>query len=449
MRRTIFLVLALVGCGGGSSEPDASVPTNDASIDQTALEAGSDADSAPPIVIPAACNGSKASTATAATSLPDVPAAIKVPAGFTIEVVASVGQARELAPLPNGDLLVATNGSSIEIIPNAEADGAPGKAQKFADAPDAYPQGIAYAPTTCTIYLGTTAGIYSTTYADAQLTGTFTAPIAKVRQGSVTPNSDGDVHKTTSVAYSNGKLYAGVGSGCNACTEVDPTRATIQMMDADGANMTTRGARMRNAIALATNPATGTVWAGGAGQDDVCNNDPSACSSGIGHPYEYFDALTLHASPADYGWPSCEENHNPFGASADCSQTVAPLIELPAYSTLIGAAFYEPPSGATHAFPSSYAGGVFIAAHGSWHTAADNGFAASPLVVFVAMNGDTPKVPVDWNDPTKQWTGFVTGFQDPGTQTRHGRPTGVAVGSKGSLFVADDANGLVYRIRPM
>jgi glucose/arabinose dehydrogenase len=29
------------------------------------------------------------------------------------------------------------------------------------------------------------------------------------------------------------------------------------------------------------------------------------------------------------------------------------------------------------------------------------------------------------------------------------RPTGVAVGAEGSLFVADDQNNAIYRIRPM
>jgi glucose/arabinose dehydrogenase len=354
-----------------------------------------------------------------------------------MEVIAQISAARELAALPNGDLLVGTNGSSVYIIPAAEADAAPGKSQKFATVSDTNAQGIAYDPLTCTIYLSTHAGIWSEKYKDGDLTGTFTAPIAKVRQGGITPNSDGDVHVTTSVAYSNGKVYAGVGSGCNACTEVDPTRATVQMMNADGSNMSTKGNHFRNAIALATNPMTGTVWAGGAGQDALP----------LGHPYEFFDAVTLHSGEADYGWPDCEENHNDFGSGANCTNTVAPLIELPAYSTIIGAAFYPTWASGSHVFPAKYLGGLFLAGHGSWHTSGSSYFSA-PRLVFVAMNGDAPATPVDWTDPTKQWTDFVAGWQDPNSTNRHGRPTGVAVGWKGSLFFADDSNGYVYRVRP-
>ena len=136
----------------------------------------------------------------------------------------------------------------------------------------------------------------------------------------------------------------------------------------------------RSAIALAVNPATGTLWAGGAGQDDLTEE----------HPYEFFDAVTLHPGVADYGWPACEENHVAYEANASCASTVAPLIELPAYSTLIGATFYPVGQGGAYAFPAAYRGGLFVTAHGSWHMAPSGGYAAAPRVVYVPMNGDAP-----------------------------------------------------------
>jgi glucose/arabinose dehydrogenase len=63
------------------------------------------------------------------------------------------------------------------------------------------------------------------------------------------------------------------------------------------------------------------------------------------------------------------------------------------------------------------------------------------------MRGDRPRRAVDWGDPTAQWSPFVGGFQVPG-YGRIGRPSGVAVGAQGSLFVADDLAGVIYRIRP-
>jgi len=124
------------------------------------------------------------------------------------------------------------------------------------------------------------------------------------------------------------------------------------------------------------------------------------------------------------------------------------MLEFPAYSTLIGASFYSANQAGSHAFPAQYKGGLFIAGHGSWHTQTDGTFYSPPRVAFVAMSGDAPATAVDWNDPTKQWVEFVGGWQSADNKSRVGKATGVAVGSKGSLFVADDQNGVVYRIRP-
>lgn len=385
------------------------------------------------------CSGMVQMKGTAAAAAPSPPALTLSP-GFSIEVIATVDSARQLVALPNGDLLVSTRGTDVWIVPNAEATASPDAPILFTSVNDAPVQGIAFLPDTCTLAVGSQHGIYTTAYADGQTTATLGSSVAAIRSGALVHTStDTDTHITTSLTFADGKLYAGVGSSCNACVEVDPTRATVQEMAPDGSGMTTRARRIRNAIAVTTNPATGTVWAGGAGQDDLAE----------GHPYEFFDAVTLHTGEADYGWPACEEHQTAYIAGADCSGTVVPRIELPAYSTLIGAAFYPVGQTGAYAFPKAYRGGLFITAHGSWHTiSGSKTYFSAPRVAFIAMNGDTPKIPVDWADPTKQWVDFMSGFQLADGTTRIGRPTGVAVGVKGSLFVADDQTNEVYRVRP-
>jgi glucose/arabinose dehydrogenase len=54
---------------------------------------------------------------------------------------------------------------------------------------------------------------------------------------------------------------------------------------------------------------------------------------------------------------------------------------------------------------------------------------------------------VEWQNPAAQWTDFVTGFQSA-CLSRTGRPTGLAVGPQGSLFIGDDDAGVTYRVRP-
>jgi glucose/arabinose dehydrogenase len=389
-----------------------------------------------------ACAGTASSTRNGAA----VAAAAAAPGlhaseGFAVETIARIDGARELAALPNGDLLVGTDGSDVYIVTNAEDH--PGAPQVFATLDDAWAAGVFYAPGRDEIYVATHHHVWAIPYH-----GERKAPqirrIADVRQGPVAPGTDGDIHRTTSVAYAAGRVYAAAGSSCDAtmdngknpCTEVDPTRAAVSVMGPDGSDFTQRAKRIRNAIALAVNPATGSLWVGGAGQDRLP----------FGHPYEYLDDLSAHPGDADYGWPECEENHHVYWPGYTCTDAVEPLVELPAYSTIIGATFYPDRESGPYAFPQRYRGGLFVAVHGSWHVK-DGCSAEPPRVVFVAMNGDRPAKRVDWNDPTTQWSDFLTGFQS-GCTAHIGRPTGIAVGPKGSLFLGDDDAGSVYRVRP-
>ncbi|HEV8020155.1 MAG TPA: hypothetical protein VGP41_02755 [Candidatus Lustribacter sp.] len=352
-------------------------------------------------------------------------AGLTVPPGFIIERIATVENAREIAVAPNGDLFVATSGNTVAIV--ADAQGAAAPAKTFVTIVDHPVAGITLDGER--MYIGSQFGVYELPYRDGDR-----APRAPARKiASVRTSGVARDHVTTSVAVANGRLYASVGSSCNNCDpDLDATRATIQAMDLDGTGMAPKARHIRNAIALATNPQTGTLWAGVAGQDELPH----------GHPYEIFDPVTLHAGVADYGWPYCYENHQAVGGH-DCSAQVVARVALPAYATPIGAAFYPQHPAGAHAFPEAYRGGAFVTLHGSWHQPP-----VPPRVVFIPMNGDQPKTAVDWNDPTTQWKEFVGGFQLADGR-RIARPTGVAVGSDGSLFVSDDLDGGIYRIRPV
>ena len=376
-------------------------------------------------------------TAGAGSPAPTTNPAIQVASGFVSNTIASVPSARQLAALPNGDLLVATSGTQIYIVPNAESAGASDAASAFITLPDSPAQGVALSVDGQSIYAATQHGVYKIPYhtGDQSEPASSAVKIASVRTGPISPGTDGDVHVTSSVVATASTLYVGVGSSCNSCVEVDPTRASIQAMNLDGSGMHTLATRIRNPIALAINPASGTLWAAGAGQDGLP----------YGHPYEYADAVTLQAgSPVDYGWPDCEENHVAYKAGANCSAVAIPRVEFPAYATHIGAVFYPVSATGAYVFPAPIRGDLFVASHGSWHCCPST----DPQVADVPMNGDTPRAPVNWSNPSAQWTPFMSGFGTTANTNYIGRPTGIAVGSQGSLFVADDLNGVIYRIRP-
>lgn len=352
--------------------------------------------------------------------------------GFSIVAIAHIPEPRELAFAPNGDLFVGTNEAGVYLVRNAEGNA---DARLFATIDRGPAAGVAVSGDT--LYIGGQFGIYRMSYSN-ETRSAVPQKIAAVRTSGVSND-----HVTTSLAISKNTLYASVGSSCNACQpELDPTRATILMLGANG-KITRKAVHIRNAIALVTNPNTGTLWAGVAGVDDLPLN----------HPYEIFDPVGVRPGVADYGWPWCYENRKnaPLRqwAGHDCSTTVVPAVILPAYETPIGAAFYPRSPRGRYRFPEAYASGAFLTMHGSWHGPAQ-GLAGyvPPRVIFIPMHADIPNRPAAWNDPTTQWSAFVTGYQIGGTVSRTGRPTGIAVGPEGDLFVADDQAGTIYRIRP-
>ena len=110
----LFASVLVVACGGGGSAAPGTVATNPGTTSTSPP---------PPPTSPNAtgCTGATASTYTTTTTL-STPA-LTVPSGLTIQTIANVGGARELVALPSGDLLAGTTGSSVYIVPNAEASG--------------------------------------------------------------------------------------------------------------------------------------------------------------------------------------------------------------------------------------------------------------------------------------------------------------------------------------
>ncbi|HLI96026.1 MAG TPA: hypothetical protein VKT72_08070 [Candidatus Baltobacteraceae bacterium] len=353
-------------------------------------------------------------------------AMLHVPPAFTITQVAAVPGARELAFAPNGDLFVGTRGEDVYVVRRADGSN-PDQPRVYVHFNDTPASGVAYG--NGALYVGTQHAIW-------RVQNGRPDKIADVRMGSPPPGSDGDVHSTTSVIFDGSTLYASVGSSCNACVEIDPTRATVGKVE--NGRYVPIANRIRNAIALAVDPSTRALWVSNAGQDDWTT----------GHPYEFFDDVTAHGAPVDYGWPFCAEDHRQTSAGHSCTDQTVPAVVFPAYETPIGAVFYPADMHARYAFPSEYAGGAFVTLHGSWHGPAQglSGF-LPPRVVFVPMHGGHPARDVDWSNPATQWTTFVSGYQNGGTPARVGRPTGIAIGPQGDLFIADDESGAIYRVR--
>jgi mono/diheme cytochrome c family protein len=156
------------------------------------------------------------------------------------------------------------------------------------------------------------------------------------------------------------------------------------------------------------------------------------------------EELLLLKQGGDYGWPECY--YDPFvkklvlapeyGGDGKkigvCASKLEPAAVFPAHWAPNSAARYD-----QNKFPARYRNGVFVAFHGSWDRAPypQQGY----NVVFQPLAGDRAAGNCEV---------FASGFAGP-EMTPAGaahRPSGLAVGPDGALYVSDDIKGTIYRI---
>jgi glucose/arabinose dehydrogenase/mono/diheme cytochrome c family protein len=146
----------------------------------------------------------------------------------------------------------------------------------------------------------------------------------------------------------------------------------------------------------------------------------------------------------DYGWPQCyfdgfqkklvlaPEYGGDGKTVGQCAQRTAPVAFFPAHWAPNDALFVTDAR-----FPAAYRQGAFIAFHGSWNRAP--GPQAGFNVVFQPMREGLAAAP---------YVVFADGFAGPGKESGQAafRPTGLAAGSDGALFISDDVHGRIWRV---
>ncbi|MFL5583002.1 MAG: PQQ-dependent sugar dehydrogenase [Gemmatimonadaceae bacterium] len=390
---------------------------------------------------------------------------ITLPRGFCASVFAdSVGSPRHLVVAPNGDVFVALQGArrgdsaaaGVLALRDADGDGRAEVRERFG------PIGM------------TGIGLFDGHLYQELRGGTIVRwPLAA---GSLRPSSDrpdtvvtgfpGDGHSSRNFAIGrDGSLYVNVGSRTNACEpqrrqpetpSVDPcteleTRAGIWRYDARRTGQRFSPAErfatgIRNAVGLAINPADGRLWSTQHGRDQL--------AAFWGKRFPLFTEAYSAENPAelllqvnrgdDFGWPYCYESR-PLGrlvtapeyggdgtSSSRCAGKKRPVATFPGHWAPNALAFYT-----GQAFPAHYRGGAFIAFHGSWNRPEGNHGGYN--VVFVPLRDGRA---------AGEFEVFADGFagaeKSPGG-ARY-RPTGLAQGPDGSLYVSDDKGGRIWKI---
>jgi glucose/arabinose dehydrogenase/mono/diheme cytochrome c family protein len=261
----------------------------------------------------------------------------------------------------------------------------------------------------------------------------------------------------------DGSMYIDVGTATNSCQlknrrlkspGADPcreleTRGGIWRYDANKTGQKFSPADrfatgIRNGEGFALDSAGHRIFVTQHGRDQLRQNWPALYKPDEEATLPAEELLNLKQA-GDYGWPECY--YDPFqhklvlapeyGGDGGkkvgvCADKIAPIAAFPAHWAPNAMTFYDKDQ-----FPSRYRNGVFIAFHGSWDRAP---FPQSGYnVVFQSLAG---------NRAAGQCEIFADGFagamKSPDKAVH--RPSGVAVGPDGSLYVSDDVRGRIYKI---
>jgi len=261
----------------------------------------------------------------------------------------------------------------------------------------------------------------------------------------------------------NGDLYIDVASatnscqeknrtlkspGINPCTELE-TRGGVWRYDAKKTNQVFSPAGryatgIRNAEGFGVDAIGHRIFVTQHGRDQLHTNWPDIIKDPEQEATLPSEEVLLLKQGGDYGWPMCY--HDPFlpglvlapeyggdGKTAGaCAQKIPPTAYFPAHWAPNGMVLYDQKQ-----FPAHYRQGLFIAFHGSWNRApyAQGGY----NVVYQALSGEKASGKCEiFAD------GFAGADKSPGKAAH--RPSGLAVGPDGSLYVSDDVAGRIYRV---
>lgn len=234
-------------------------------------------------------------------------------------------------------------------------------------------------------------------------------------------------HWTRNIRFSPDRrtLFLTIGSELNVAEE-GPRRAVIEAYDVqtdgrlDGSSRQRFAFGMRNPIGLDINPVSGALWANVA-ERDYLGDDLVP------------DYLTSVKRSGFYGWPNYYMGrfHDPRMPVRPAlrNRSIAPDVPFLAHSTPIDVRFCV-----SRSFPSGFRGDAFVTLHGSQNRSKLDGY----KVVRVRFRNGRPTGEID---------DFVVGWLPKGSNRKiYGRPAGLAFLPDGSLLVADDWGGRIWRV---
>ena len=215
----------------------------------------------------------------------------------------------------------------------------------------------------------------------------------------------------------DGWLHVPFGPPCNEC--LPPTSLTqVRRVNPANGSAELVAIGVRNSVGGDVDPRTGKYWFSENARDWINDEGPS-------------DKLNVvNRIGSHYGYPYCHQGDMPdpkYAMGHKCSEFVPPALKLGAHVAPLGMKFYTGKQ-----FPAKYRNNIFIAEHGSWNRHKYQG-------------GRIVRVIADPSGKHVKQEVFASGWIN-GDQSYTGRPADVVLAKDGSMLVADDWAGAIYRI---
>ena len=351
--------------------------------------------------------------------------------GFEVSLFAeNLDNPRQAYVLPNGDILIVEatrewigradrpekSANRITLLRDTNGDGKPDLRETFLTGLN-MPHGMVALGNW--FFVGNTNGVVRYPYRTGQ------TKIDGKGEKILDLPTDGHYTRNLIADSAGNKIYVAVGSASNVdeenTWEKDQRRAGILQINPDGSGMRIFANGLRNPVGMDWEPQTKSLWTV-VNERDLLGDDLVP------------DYLTSVKEGAFYGWPFSYfgqiEDPRKKGQRPDLvAKAIKPDYAVGSHVAALGLVFYN---GKT--FPERYRGGAFIGMHGSWNRSKMVGF----KVAFVPFANGKPAGPME-----DILTGFIA---DESKFEAHGRPVGVTVAPDGSLLVADDSGGKIWRV---
>lgn len=341
---------------------------------------------------------------------------ISLPNGFDINVFArDLINPRMIAVASNGRVYVTRRSvGDVVMLQDTDGDGEADLQEIVANRPGMH--GIAISGHT--LFLATVKDIYRATI----LSNGRLSPLEHI----VNDLPDGGQHPNRTLSMGpDERLYVSVGSTCNACDETSPESATILQMKPDGSSRRIFASGLRNTIGFSFEPETREMYGMDNGIDWLGDN-------------EQYEELNHIVEGKRYGWPYIydDSKFNPqdeppgdITLAEWAARSVEPLGFYTPHAAPMQMTFYT-----GHQFPAEYRGDAFVAMRGSWNRKPPSGY-------------EVARIRFEDGRPVG-FEAFAQGFLSRiGHKWVHrGRLAGMAQAPDGALLVADDTNGVIYRI---